>query len=59
MDSTVASVCPVCEAPLEIAAGTVVGELLQCEDCGTDLEIVGVNPYQIQEAPEVEEDWGE
>lgn len=59
METTDVTACPVCEANLPIAAGTVVGELLQCEDCGSDLEVTAANPYQIQEAPEVEEDWGE
>jgi alpha-aminoadipate carrier protein LysW len=32
---------------------------MSCADCGTDLEILSLNPLTIDLAPEVEEDWGE
>lgn len=51
--------CPICEAEVEVAAETIVGEILECADCGTELEVTGVNPVVVEEAPEVEEDWGE
>ncbi len=51
--------CPVCEGTVEIEEGAVVGELLPCADCGAELEILSVKPLKLQEAPEVEEDWGE
>ena len=51
--------CPICEAEVEVAAETIVGEILECGDCGTELEVVGINPTKVEEAPEVEEDWGE
>ena len=51
--------CPVCEADVEVAEGTVVGELMECSDCGTELEVTKIDPIEIAEAPEVEEDWGE
>ncbi|PJF22822.1 MAG: lysine biosynthesis protein LysW, partial [Phototrophicales bacterium] len=28
-------------------------------DCGAELEIISLNPLQLELAPEVEEDWGE
>ena len=51
--------CPVCEAEVEVASDVVVGEILECEDCSTELEITALNPLAVEEAPEVEEDWGE
>ncbi len=51
--------CPVCEADVEVSAEVIVGEILECADCGTELEVTGINPLAIEEAPEVEEDWGE
>lgn len=51
--------CPVCEADVEVEANVIVGEILECGDCGTELEVVAINPLAIEEAPEVEEDWGE
>ena len=51
--------CPVCGAELELAGDAVEGELMECGDCGTELEVTSVNPPEVAEAPESEEDWGE
>jgi alpha-aminoadipate carrier protein LysW len=34
-------------------------EITQCPDCGTDLEVVSIDPLEVALAPEEEEDWGE
>jgi len=51
--------CPICGAEINFAQGTVVGELLECADCGSELEVTGLDPAAVTEAPETEEDWGE
>ena len=51
--------CPVCAADVELPKDTVQGELIECPDCGTELEVTNVNPFKLQEAPSEEEDWGE
>ncbi len=51
--------CPVCDADVTIADDTVVGELMTCEDCGCELEVLELDPPKLGEAPEAEEDWGE
>jgi len=51
--------CPVCGNEFVVDGTTVVGELLDCEDCGTELEVKGLNPVVLDEAPQEEEDWGE
>ena len=51
--------CPECEASLELAVGTEVGEILVCTDCGVDLEVISLEPAKVQVAPMEEEDWGE
>ena len=53
------AVCPVCDAELTMAEGTVTDELLECEECGSELVVSGVSPYELEEAPQAEEDWGE
>lgn len=53
------SECPVCGGEVSLDADTVVGELLTCADCGTELEVLEVSPPKLGEAPETEEDWGE
>ena len=54
-----AVVCIECEAELEIPDDAVIGEILECGDCGVELEITSLDPLTIEVAPEVEEDWGE
>ncbi len=50
--------CPICGANVKYS-NVEIGELLNCPDCGSDLEIKSINPLTIAEAPEEEEDWGE
>lgn len=41
-------VCPECDNPLDIDPDDVEeGETLQCEECGTDLEVVSNDPLEI------------
>ena len=51
--------CPECDASLTIEAGTVIGEITVCPDCGVDLEVISLDPAQVDLAPMEEEDWGE
>ena len=51
--------CLVCGADIPLGTGIVPGELVDCGDCGTELEITQVDPLVFQEAPQAEEDWGE
>jgi len=51
--------CPVCGAEIQLPADTVLGEVLECSDCGNELEVVEINPFKLKEAPKEEEDWGE
>jgi len=52
-------VCPECEAQVELAADTEVGEIIVCPDCGVDLEVTALEPAAAQLAPMEQEDWGE
>ena len=51
--------CPVCDADIGFPGDTEKGELLDCDECGSELEVTGVSPYTISEAPQTDEDWGE
>lgn len=51
--------CVVCEASVGLPDGCVVGELLICSDCGTELEVINLDPVTVEEAPHIQEDWGE
>ena len=52
-------ICPECEGQIELAAGTEIGEILVCPDCGVDLEVISIDPAAVQLAPMEQEDWGE
>ncbi|MBU1097949.1 MAG: lysine biosynthesis protein LysW [Ignavibacteriae bacterium HGW-Ignavibacteriae-2] len=51
--------CPVCDALLELDDKVVSGELIECQDCGAELEVIKTNPVKLREAPQEEEDWGQ
>ena len=57
-ESVESSGCPLCAQEVD-GANRMVGEVVTCEGCSAELEVVGVNPLRLAEAPEVEEDWGE
>ena len=37
----------------------IEGELIVCPECGTEMEVVSINPPKLELAPSEEEDWGE
>ena len=49
--------CPVCDAEIAITDEMEDNEIIICDDCGSELEVTGRD--SLEEAPEVEEDWGE
>ena len=51
--------CPECAAEIELEADVMVGEIVECPDCGVELEVVNLDPPTLELAPEEEEDWGE
>ena len=51
--------CTECAAELNLASDVEVGEIVVCPDCGSELEVMSVDPIALELAPEVEEDWGE
>jgi alpha-aminoadipate carrier protein LysW len=53
------AVCVVCEGSVALPENVLVGEILLCGDCGTELEVVSLDPVAVEEAPQVQEDWGE
>jgi len=51
--------CVVCDGEVKLSDDVIEGELLTCPDCGSELEVVSLAPLSVEEAPEVQEDWGE
>jgi alpha-aminoadipate/glutamate carrier protein LysW len=57
---TLTAPCPECDAQVPVSAdGTEVGDLLVCDDCGAELEVLDASQPRLGIAPPVEEDWGE
>ena len=38
------SECPVCGGEITLAPDVVTGELLECDDCGSELEVTSLEP---------------
>ena len=51
--------CPECAADVELPDDVMEGEIVQCGECGVELEVISVDPPMLDLAPEEEEDWGE
>ena len=39
--------CPECDADVHVDTDTDKGETVSCEECGTDLEVVGLDPVEL------------
>jgi alpha-aminoadipate/glutamate carrier protein LysW len=49
--------CPECDAEIEIDEYDVdKGDLISCPDCGSNLEVVGVSPVELDNAADKDED---
>lgn len=51
--------CPECAATVPLQDDVVEGEIVQCAECGVELEVVIDGGIALRLAPEEEEDWGE
>jgi len=51
--------CVECGGEVALPDDAEIGEIVDCPICGTELEVVGVDPAVLELAPELEEDWGE
>lgn len=51
--------CPECAAGVPLPDDVVDGEIVQCGECGVELEVVRDGGVTLRLAPEEEEDWGE
>ena len=51
--------CPVCEGSVVVPKDAMLGEIVACDDCATELEVEVLEPVRLSIAPAVEEDWGE
>jgi alpha-aminoadipate carrier protein LysW len=50
---------PITGDEIELPADVEVGEIVDSPVTGTELEVISLDPVVLEEAPELEEDWGE
>lgn len=51
------TLCPECESDLDLDEDEVdEGEIVSCLECGTDFEVVTVNPLELKRVADEEED---
>jgi alpha-aminoadipate carrier protein LysW len=55
----ITAACPECEGPVRFDRPPLRSQVARCADCGTELEVIDIDPIRLEPAPEVEEDWGE
>lgn len=48
--------CPDCDADVHVDTDADKGDVVSCEECGTNLEVVGLDPVELDI---VEEDYDE
>jgi alpha-aminoadipate carrier protein LysW len=58
-DDTITAEDPITGEEIEIPADVEVGEIIDSPITGAELEVISVDPVTLEEAPELEEDWGE
>lgn len=53
--------CPVCDAKITLSSNVEESEIVTCPDCQSRLVVEknDKNDFILNQAPEVEEDWGE
>jgi alpha-aminoadipate/glutamate carrier protein LysW len=48
--------CPECEADVYVDTDADKGDTISCDDCGTELEIVGLDPIELDIVEEDEDE---
>jgi alpha-aminoadipate carrier protein LysW len=41
------TVCPECDEEVFVDADSEQGDVVTCDECGTDLEVVGLDPIEV------------
>lgn len=49
-------ICPECDADVHVDTDADKGEIVECEECGTQLEVVGLDPVELDIVAENEYD---
>jgi len=52
MTETNKIMCPDCKNEIKAIDGMAIGDILECEQCGTEVEILSLNPIEYKELVE-------
>jgi alpha-aminoadipate carrier protein LysW len=50
------AICPACDAEIDEVEDAEKGEIVSCPDCGVDLEVVDINPVELEVVSDIDED---
>ena len=50
--------CPQCTSTIALSKGVKPGDFIECQECGTMLEVVSLSPFELDYALS-DEDWEE
>ena len=42
-------ICPDCKSEIKTTTALQVGDILECQECGTEVEVIGLKPLKISE----------
>jgi len=45
-------ICPDCQSEIKLSENLMVGDILECGECGTEVEITSLNPLKYRELVE-------
>lgn len=51
--------CPDCEADVHVDTDSDKGDTVSCDECGTQLEIVGLDPVELDIVEDDDDDLGD
>jgi len=40
-------ICPECDGDVQIDAATATGDIIECDNCGVELEVSGLDPVEL------------
>lgn len=47
MNNSDSAFCPECDTPIKLPKEIILGKILECPACGTESEIVNLNPLKL------------
>lgn len=53
------AICPECDEEVYVDAESEQGDVVTCDECGTDLEVVGLDPVELDAYEGDYDDYGD